>query len=280
MILRAATAALLTCGITLGQSAPTPIPAKLPAFEVVSIRPSKPGVGIMSATATTDDGYSIPNQPLLFILFYAYFPQGKAYWSRDHISGAPLWLNDPYDINAKVSEADLAEWQKESALPLDKKVLFQQMLQSMLADRCHLVAHMASGAAISGYSLEIGKRGPHLTDFKPEEVMPAGRRLPSGGFVAQPLPGAKPHITLYGATMAELAQRLSTADHPVQDHTGLTGRYDFNISQVDDPGGIVSPDDHDPLSHWDVQSLGLRVTPIKIPAQLLVIDHIEKPSEN
>jgi uncharacterized protein (TIGR03435 family) len=46
------------------------------------------------------------------------------------------------------------------------------------------------------------------------------------------------------------------------------------------PEGAVSFDDPDPLSHWDIDSLGLHVTPIKIPADTLVIDHIEKPSEN
>jgi uncharacterized protein (TIGR03435 family) len=46
------------------------------------------------------------------------------------------------------------------------------------------------------------------------------------------------------------------------------------------PPGVISFDDPDPLSHWDIDALGLRLMPIKVPADTLVIDHIERPSEN
>jgi uncharacterized protein (TIGR03435 family) len=46
------------------------------------------------------------------------------------------------------------------------------------------------------------------------------------------------------------------------------------------PEGLMSPGDPDPLSHWNIQALGLEYVPIKIPVDKLVIDHIEKPSEN
>ena len=67
---------------------------------------------------------------------------------------------------------------------------------------------------------------------------------------------------------------------PVLDHTG---RYDLVVNWVDDPGhpgreGFVSSDDPEPLSHWGIDALGLRATPINIPAEALVIDHIERPS--
>jgi uncharacterized protein (TIGR03435 family) len=39
-------------------------------------------------------------------------------------------------------------------------------------------------------------------------------------------------------------------------------------------------DDPDPLSRWNIEALGLHYIPIKIPTETLVIDHIEKPSEN
>ncbi len=46
------------------------------------------------------------------------------------------------------------------------------------------------------------------------------------------------------------------AGNPVQDHTGLTGRYDLTLNWIDDPDskeppGFVSSDDPEPLSHWD-----------------------------
>jgi uncharacterized protein (TIGR03435 family) len=282
---RILTAALLTTTSALAQTALTP--AKPLAFEVVSIRPSKPGTNMMFSAMTTPDGYRVSGQSLWYTLMFAYFPQGMAYWSADRLSGAPAWLSDQYDINAKVSDADLAEWQRQGPLALDKKILLQQMLQSMLADRCHLVAHMAPGPPIAGWSLEPAKRGTHLTESKPGETLPPGMKLLGGGVMVGYNRGEKPIQTFYSATMDDFAQYLSmrAVGHPVLDHTGLSGHYDFVLNWVQDPDsklpeGVTSFDDPDPLSHWDINALGLHVTPIKIPAQTLVIDHIEKPSEN
>jgi uncharacterized protein (TIGR03435 family) len=236
---------------------------------------------------TTPDGYRVAGQPLFYTIMLAYFPQGMAYWSADRISGAPAWLNDQYDINAKVSDADLAEWQKQGPLGLDKKVMLHQMLQAMLADRCHLVARMVPGPPISGWSLEPGKRGLRLTDSKPGETLPPGMKLLGGGVMVGYRRGEKPIQTFDSATMADFAQYLSmrAIGHPVLDHTGLTGHYDFVLNWVQDPDsklpeGSISGDDPDPLSHWDINGLGLHVTPTNIPVDTLMIAHIEKPSEN
>jgi uncharacterized protein (TIGR03435 family) len=282
MIRRVFLAALLTCATALGQA---PTPAKPLAFDVVSIRPTKPGSNRSASWMTTPDGYQVSGQSLWSTLMIAYFPQGMSYWfDARRLSGAPSWLGDLYEINAKVSEADLPEWQKQG-LALDKKPMLRQMLQTMLADRCHLVAHMVPGPPISGWSLELNKRGPRLTESKPGETLPVGVKLLSGGVM---VPGGEKHtLSFYGATMADLAWVLGTAaaGHPVIDHTGLTGRYDFVVNSVDDPdsklpAGAISSDDPDPLSHWDIDTIGLRLAPIKLPVDTLVIDHIEKPSDN
>ena len=284
MIRRIAATALLTCGITLAQSPPTP--AKPPAFDVVSIRPSKPGTNLMTMWGTTPDGYRVTGQSMRDTILMAYFPGGMAYWSNDRISGAPSWLGDQYDIVAKVSETDIAEWQKQG-FALDKKPMFRAMLQAMLADRFHLVAHMVPGPPLPGWSLEIGKYTPHLTESKPGATLPVVVKLPDGGVMVPYQRGDKPHITFYAASMADLAQNLSmdSMGHPVQDHTGLTGRYDFVVNCVSDPDskvpeGVVAFDDPDPLSHWNIDALGLHLIPLRIPVDTLVIDHIEKPSEN
>ena len=287
-ILRAISlAVLLSCGFAFAQSTPTPSPPAKPlSFDVVSLRPSKPGSNQMFGWMTTADGYRVSGQSLWSTIMIAYFPQGFAYWSPARLSGAPSWLNDLYDINAKVSEADLPEWQKQG-LSLDKKPMLRVMLQTMLADRCHLVAHMVSGPPISGWSLEPNKHGQRLTETKPDETFPPGMTLASGGVFVPYQRGDVPHMTFYGATMADLAADLSqmSLGHPVLDHTGLTGHYDFVLTWVDDPdsklpASAIDSADPNRLSHWNVDALGLHVAPIKIPADTLVIDHIEKPSEN
>lgn len=260
-------------------------PGKPLAFEVVSIRPSKPGTSNRIWPITTPDGYRVAGQSVWTTIMLAYFPQGSAYWSKDNLSGAPAWLSDQYDINAKVADADLAEWQKQG-VALDKKPMFREMLQTMLADRCHLVAHMISGPPQSGWSLELGKHAPHVTESKPGEELPVGVKLPDGGIVVPYQSGDKPRLTIYAATMADLAQALSRfAGQPVQDHTGLTGRYDFAVDWIGYPDSKLTVayrerNDPDPLSRWNIEALGLHAVPIKVPINTLVIDHIERPSEN
>lgn len=268
----------------LAQPAPNRTPSTKPlAFEVVSIRPANHHSNIILSYRTTPDGYSVTGQSLFFTIMMAYFPQGGFYWSKDRLSGAPSWIDDRYAIDAKVSQADLAEWQKQG-VSLAEKPLFRAMLRTMLADRCHLVAHMVPGPPMSGYLLELGKHGPHLTESKPGAPLPAGTQLSDGGVF---VPWAdKPKLSYYGVTMSGLAQHLSgLIGHPVQDHTGLSGRYDIILDREDDLNsklfpGATSSNDPDPLSHWDFQAVGLRVISTKIPAKILVIDHIEKPSEN
>ena len=289
MIRRIVTAALLTCTTTLAQStpAPSPAPAKSLAFDVVSIRPSRPGGNGMVNTMNESDGYRLVSQPFWLTIMAAYFPQGGAYWSKDRLSNAPSWIDNLYDINAKISEADLADWRKQGTA-VNKTPMLRQMLQTMLADRCHLVAHFAPGAPINGFALEIGKHAPRLAESKPDATLPPGMKLHDGGVVVPYFhPGERVHLSYYGVTMADLAQHLTinSGGHPVEDHTGLTGRYDLVLNWVDDPDhpgreGVISLDDPDPLSHWNIESAGLRLTPVKLPADTLVIDHIDKPSEN
>jgi uncharacterized protein (TIGR03435 family) len=218
-------------------------------------------------------------------LMLAYFPQGTWYWSEDRLAGVPPWIDDLYEIDARVSEADRADWQKQG-ISLAREPMLQQMLQSMLVERCHLVARMVPGPPIRGFSLELDKHGPRFAKSRPDEVLPEGIRLPDGGIQRSYGPGQNPHFSIYGGSMEDVAQALTNRAHrPVLNHTGLTGRYDLVLNWVDDPdstgiAGKIAEDDPYPLSHWGIESLGLRATPIKIPANTLVIDHIEKPSED
>jgi uncharacterized protein (TIGR03435 family) len=221
MIRRLVTFVLVMCGTFLTQS--HAVSVKSAAFDVVSIHRSNPSTHPTVQPSTTPDGYNVIGQSLFSTIMLAYFPQGSAYWSRDRLSGAPPWIMDPYDINAKVSDADRAEWQKQGPT-LDKEPMLRAMLQTMLADRLHLVAHMVPGTPILGYSLELGKRGPRLVESKSGQALPAGMKLPGGGVMISGRHGDEIQLTFCWATMAGLAQVLSLGGHPFQDHTGLTDR--------------------------------------------------------
>lgn len=282
MFVRICIAALTACGVASGQAAAgTESRVKTPAFEVVSIRPSSPGGPRETTWAPTPDGYRTTGQTLWSTIMVAYFPQGMAYWTNDRLAGAPSWIGDAYDITAKISEADLPEWQKQG-LGLGKAPLLSAMLQSMLADRCKLVMHRIPGE-ISGFALVPGKRGEHLTASTPGAILPVGMKLGSGGVAVGSPHGERLTWSFHSATMADLEWFLSTGSigHPVVDKTGLPGHYDFTLACAEFDPDHPNSGCGGPLSdRWDLDSLGLRLEPIKLPADTLVIDHIEKPSDN
>jgi uncharacterized protein (TIGR03435 family) len=84
--------------------------------------------------------------------------------------------------------------------------------------------------------------------------------------------------------MNDLAETLARQfSRPVVDKTGLKGKYDFTLHYHDARLSDRSADDQDPTPPLDMaiqDQLGLKLEPAKGPIQLLVIDHIEKPSEN
>ena len=223
-------------------------------------------------------------QSLRSTLMMAYVPQGMAYWSKSRLQGAPSWIDDLYDIKAKVAPEDVAEWQKQGQRPEQKKML-REMLQSMLAERCGLVVHRVP-TEIPGFALVVSKHGQKLTETKEDEVFPSGVKLSGGGVMVPYQRGEKVQTKFFGASMTEFAQDLSTMSggHPVLDQSGLSGKYDFVLAWGDtEPGqkeGVTSFDDPNPLSHWDVNALGLELKPIKVPTETIVIDHIERPSAN
>ena len=195
----------------------------------------------------------------------------------------PWMTQDKYDILAKVAPADVAEWQRQSHTR--QKVMMQAMLQTMLAERCKLVVHRIP-AEVMGYALLVGKDGLKFKETKPGETIPGGLPLTDGGVMVGAARGGKLENSFYSASMAELANHLNgvSPGHPVEDRTGLTGKYDFVLKRIDmseEQNGVVSLNAIPPPNDlYDFGALGLKVEPIKIPTETVVIEHIEKPSEN
>jgi uncharacterized protein (TIGR03435 family) len=93
--------------------------------------------------------------------------------------------------------------------------------------------------------------------------------------------------------LANLCAQFSVAlDRDVIDETGLTGKFDIHLQLTQqelfpwqaahETAAAAAPDPSDSRSAIMTaeQKLGLRLEPAKAPAQHLVIDHIERPSEN
>ncbi|MGA1981188.1 MAG: TIGR03435 family protein [Acidobacteriaceae bacterium] len=279
---------LLTCGIAVGQSTTQPTATPQPAatsakqitFEVASIRRNK--TGIMGGSGPTDDGYSVRNYAPVLLIGMAY---GVSEFQR--IQGLPAWCNwgvEGYDIDAKVAEPDIAEWKKE----VSKQ--FPAALRALLEDRFKLKAHFETRDA-PGYELVVAKNGPKFKAATPDETYPNGVHdrtgKPTLGLRDKYDPGSD-HGLLIGqsASMAQLAQRFSSLMNPilgrqVVDKTGLAGQYDFSMPEYTEWTSNHQTEEAAPSIFTTLEeSLGLKLEPTKTPVEFLVIDHIERPSEN
>jgi len=107
----------------------------------------------------------------------------------------------------------------------------------------------------------------------------AANMVALGGAVVAP--GVTPGQQLiFGVTMPAFCTFLSNlVGRPIQDKTGLTGRYDITY-QMEPPQEGAAPSDLSSQIFTIVQDLGLHLVGAKGQVETLVIDHIEPPSEN
>jgi uncharacterized protein (TIGR03435 family) len=100
-------------------------------------------------------------------------------------------------------------------------------------------------------------------------------------------------LRVTNSTMEDVCHGFQGAvmDKPVVDHTDLKERYDFNLnwtpdqSQFGQMGGRIPPPSEDPNAPPSLytalqEQLGLKLEPTKAQAEVLVVDHVEKPSAN
>jgi uncharacterized protein (TIGR03435 family) len=291
-ILFAGPVAVLAQAVTSSAAAPPMgTEGKALTFDVVSVREDKsePAPQNPVQNGPTADGYRLKGLPLIAVIQRAYIPsEGGLTFRPYQITGLPAAFNSiRYDIDAKVSEADLPKWIDPASQP----AMLRAMLQAMLADRFNLALHRET-KEVPIYELTVGRKSPK---FKPAEATaladirqkhPNAVTLRSGTIVATgPNPGQQ---TLFGVTIQDLGTFLSTlAGRPIHDKTGLTGKYDITYELELSPPAqegasmAVSPDFFSSQIFNIVQDqLGLRLRAAKGLVESLVIDHVEKPSEN
>jgi uncharacterized protein (TIGR03435 family) len=240
-------------------SSPTP----KPEFEVASIRQN------ITATehdrshiysAATDGNYRTVNAPLKMLLESAFnLPEARILGVPSSIASAK------FDIEAK-SDAVLS--QQLSKLPSDQgRAIKQQMLQALLADRFKLVTHMET-RELPIYALVVAKNGPLI---HPSQA--GGTTINRGNN----------RISVQGSdnTVALLAEQLSlTLGRVVVDKTGLEGRYDITLKWTPDDASTSDASSGPSIFTAIQEQLGLKLESTKGPVQVLIIDHVEMPSEN
>ena len=186
--------------------------------------------------------------------------------------GGPGWLNSAkFDIEAKADESVDAEMQKldSDAGRLQK----QKMLQALLAERFALKTHVET-RELPIYALVVAKNGPKLEKSKANGTSINWR---TG------------QITVQGSdsTVGLLAEQLTKVlDRVVVDKTGIQGRFAISLNWTPDDGAAANSsgslaDASGPSVFTAIQEqLGLKLVSQKGPVQVLVIDHVEMPTEN
>ena len=259
--------------------------AKPMAFDVVSIRP-------IQKSGMPAHGFSIQNRPdgvvaswqtVRQLIQYAY---GTARLpAQDQITGLPDWATSQfYDIDAKMSDEAIAEFQKLNNA--ERQHWREAMMQSLLADRFQLRIHRGTKQAPI-YEMVIAKGGSRLidaaTDASPRQLGKNADGSTYSGFqfnwdntVAQQL------------SMPSLAVFLShepAVGRPVVDKTGLFGTYNFTLNWSVYPpanGGAAdtAATDPGPSIFKALEKVGLKLVPTAGTLDTIVIDHVERPSEN
>jgi uncharacterized protein (TIGR03435 family) len=237
-----------------------------PAFDVVSIKVSKPDAS-GSSSNVWNDTYSAGNVTLKEIIEYdAYEVPGP------QILGIPPALEKvAFDIQAKIDPIIYAQMKAQG-----KEQPFQQMVQQLLADRFKLAVHKET-RELPVYALTIAKNGPKLQPAKD----------PDGG---TSFSGKRGQLTAKGTSTAQLAAKLTRSvfgdlGRIVIDKTNLTGRYDLTLTWTPDLGAAPTPDGQPDTSAPSIftaiqEQLGLKLEPAKGPVPVLVVDHAEMPTGN
>ena len=265
-------------------------PAKTMAFDVASIKAIAPGgrptQGVVGGI-NHPDGIEFSYETLPEMLLYAYGYKSLRFDGQ--ITGLPDWAaTQRYDVQARIGPADMPEFQK---LGKDEQQQWRQtMMQTLLADRFHLTLHRGS-KQIPIYEMVVAKGGVKMQDAATDPNPPQLSKDADG----KPLPGIrflKDTSIVQAYSMGSLADLLSmpaaAVGRPVIDKTELTAAYNFKFDWSIYSAAAAArsgPTDDDPANNVPtiftaLEEIGLKLQPSTSSMETIVIDHVEKPSEN
>ncbi len=253
--------AILTVCQSFGQAATT-----LPSFEVASIKVISGIPANLSLTPRRSGGRIAWNTTLGWLCTYAYhLPQWRILGIEKDQSF--------YDIEATMD-------------PSATEDQVRLMLQELLASRFELAAHHET-KEFQGYALVEAKNGPKIKATTPEEAPPLPQYFggkPSAAFEGRILISMEGRgtsaITGRGVSISQLADMLGeTLGTFVLDRTGMTGKYYFGFKFLQ-VGGPIEPVEAPSVFEVLQDELGLKLEKQKGPVEVLIVDHLAKPSQN
>jgi uncharacterized protein (TIGR03435 family) len=218
-----------------------------------------------------------------------------AYGVDDHqISGAPEWVNAArYDVEAKIDSGSVDALRK---LDGEQRMLaHRHMLQGLLADRFMLALHRET-RELPIYAVVIAKSGSKLSAAIAGETYASGAKTTAGTPFGPHTVGFKSSVDSDQAQTVELTGQGVSVDalvnrvkiylsRKIVDDTGLKGEYDFKVTfrrpmnarPVDVQETVASGAD---IFTAFQQQLGLKLEARKGPAEVIVVDRVERPSAN
>jgi len=247
---------------------PKPMPADAnPGFEVVTIKPSEPGRP-GKAFGFRGTQFVTVNTNMNDLVAFAYGMHAK------QIVGAPDWFGtELFDIDGKPDV---------EGRPSLKQM--ELMVQKLLADRFKMTFHHDQ-KELSVYIITVAPGGPKMTKTTAGPNDQQGFGFRNLGDLA-----------VRNMNIKEFAGWMQNGvmDKPVVDQTGLTDKYDFTLKWTPDDsqfaqfrgvGAVPPPPTDDPNAPPSLytaiqEQIGLKMGPGKAPDDVIVIDHVEKPSAN
>jgi uncharacterized protein (TIGR03435 family) len=235
------------------------------AFEIASVKPNT-SAGV-DTTLRVDPGgrVRVVAAPTFWLIAGAY-GDAKGGLRPEQIIGGPSWLwSERYDINAKAADTD--------ALREDATLgRMRPFLQSLLEDRFQLRTHPEIRELPIYVLVQSGKSGalgPGLSHSSVDCVKDAGKCGFRGGPVG--------HIKASALTSEILTQLLANASgRVVVDRTGLEGPFDVDLEWSPDQSVSDKPSIFTAVQ----EQLGLKLESTRGPVNVLVIDHVEKPTSD
>jgi uncharacterized protein (TIGR03435 family) len=226
-----------------------------PTFEVATIKPSRPDEHGPRYDFRSRR-FSVIHASLSDLLKFSYGLQ------QSQIAKTQDWVNsESYDISAVPDgegEPSIKQW--------------ESMVKKLMADRFQLKFHFEKQKQ-AVYVLTVARTGPKLTRSESDPSATGGMGFgPPGNFGAT------------NQTMADIAEALGQGvlNRPVEDQTELTGRFSLRLTWTPD-GLATATENPNALPDFFTaiqEQLGLKLVSTKAPVDVLVIDHIERPSEN
>jgi len=251
----------------------------LPSFDVATIRPSKADSLRTMRSASELHMFDVTTRYLIEQAYNIPWTNG----SKDRVRGGPGWIDsDPYDVDTKVAGEAAAALEQ---LPEQQRRREMNLrLQKLLADRFKLKMHFETRQE-PVFTITAAKTGTKLAPT-------AASADSQGQGISVRYDGQAAQMTARGVTLSELANWLTgyseMAGQTVIDQTGLAERYDFALHWTRERMSVngaqteesEAPTGGPSLSTALQEQLGLKLTNTRGPVEIIVIDSIERPTEN